>query len=66
MLQLLPHTHVFSVQDDGHPYMMLTRSQRFCLLNMHPSSSIGRVVSRDEAPLLNADVFQSTLLTIQS
>ena len=50
MLKLLPHAHVLGVQDSGHPYLMLTRSQNSCLLSIYPSSSIGRVIRHVEAP----------------
>ena len=50
MLKLLPHAHVLGVQDGGHQYLMLTRSQNSCLLSIYPSSSIGRVIRHVEAP----------------
>ena len=52
MLKLFPYVHVLGVRDNGQPYLILTRSQNSCLLNMYPSSSIGRVDSHVEAPCL--------------
>ena len=49
MLKFFPHVHV-GVRNNGHPYLILTRSQNSCLLSMYPSPSIGKVDSHVEAP----------------
>ena len=51
MLKLFPHVHVLGFWDNGHPYLILARSQNSCLLlSMYPSTSIGRVDSHVGAP----------------
>ena len=49
MLKLLPLVHVLGVVDNGHLYLVLTRSQNYFVLTINPLSSIGRVVSHVEA-----------------
>ena len=50
MIKFLPYAHAYSFWDNGHPYLMLTRSQNFCLLRMYPLFSIGWMVNHVEAP----------------
>ena len=50
MLKLFSHVHVLGVRDNGHPYLIKTRSQNSCLLSMYSSSLIGKVDSHVEAP----------------
>ena len=50
-LNVLPQAQWLGIRFNLQPYLIDSRSQKLCLFRLYPSSLIGRVVSRKDAPV---------------